>query len=44
MIEQAWRCTSKPSSIEILGYLEAVELEAVDWEEGAMGAETLLIG
>jgi hypothetical protein len=56
IFRQDWRCTGRPKLSEIgdpLGgrdrarmeeYLEAVNLEAVVREEGATGAETIVIG
>jgi len=48
---RTWRCTWRPLSCELrdalgvrdrsrLEYLDVVDLQAVDWEGGATGAET----
>jgi len=45
VIQRVWRCTWRPrSSARLEEYLEAVNQEAVVWEGGATGAETLVIG
>jgi len=38
-----WTYTSRPWWIENIEYFEDTDLDAVDREEGVMGAETLVI-